>query len=104
MHETAPIYLDTDASDYGIGAYLFQLVDGKEKPVAFMSRALFRDVHFCIRTDHKNLTWRKEYYGRWVQSTYKTISEVHNSKIGHFGVDRTYAKLRAKNLNWPLSS
>ena len=40
MHETAPIYLDTDASDYGIGAYLFQLVDGKEKPVAFMSRAL----------------------------------------------------------------
>ena len=75
MHETAPIYLDTDASDYGIGAYLFQLVDGKEKPVAFMSRALserenrwstpekecfaiytalqkfeylLRDVHFCM--------------------------------------------------------
>ena len=40
LHETAPIYLNTDASDYGIGAYLFQLVDGKEVPVAFMSRAL----------------------------------------------------------------
>eukprot|EP00981_Chlorochromonas_danica_P012958 scaffold5619_cov211-Ochromonas_danica.AAC.1 len=27
MDEHAPIYLETDASDYGIGAYLYQLVD-----------------------------------------------------------------------------
>jgi hypothetical protein len=34
----APIFLHTDASDYGIGAYLFQLKDGKEFPVAFFSK------------------------------------------------------------------
>jgi len=32
----APVYLHTDASDYGIGGYLFQIVDGKEVPIAFM--------------------------------------------------------------------
>lgn len=84
LHESAPIYLHTDASDYGIGAYLFQIIDGQEIPIAFMSKSLsereskwptvekecyaiyfalvkfeylLRDVHFCIRTDHKNLTY-----------------------------------------------
>ena len=36
--ETAPVILLTDASDYGIGGYLYQLVDGKEQPVAFVSK------------------------------------------------------------------
>jgi hypothetical protein len=36
----SPIYLHTDASDYGIGAYLFQLIDNNEKPVMFMSKSL----------------------------------------------------------------
>ena len=80
----APIYLHTDASDYGIGAYLFQLKDGIEYPIAFVSKALhkeqlrwdtpekecyaifyslqklsylIRDTHFTLRTDHKNLTF-----------------------------------------------
>lgn len=83
VDEAAPIFLHTDASDYGIGAYLFQLVDGVEQPVAFLSKALsgsqlkwstydkeayaiyyainklqhfIRDVKFTVRTDHKNLT------------------------------------------------
>jgi hypothetical protein len=30
----------TDASDYGIGGYLFQIIDGVEVPVAFMSKSL----------------------------------------------------------------
>ena len=78
------IFLQTDASDYGIGAYLFQLVDGIEKPVAFISKKLvksqlawtvpekkanaiyyafrkleylIRDVRFALQTDHKNLTF-----------------------------------------------
>ena len=38
--ETAPIFLLTDASDYGIGGYLYQLVNGKEQPVAFVSKSL----------------------------------------------------------------
>ena len=34
------IVLQTDASDYGIGAYLYQKVDGQERAIGFMSKAL----------------------------------------------------------------
>ena len=40
LSDTDPIYLHTDASDYGVGAYLFQLVDGQETPIAFVSKSL----------------------------------------------------------------
>ena len=30
-------HLHTDASDYGIGGYLFQIIDGSERPNAFIS-------------------------------------------------------------------
>ena len=36
----APVFLHTDASDYGIGAYLFQIVKGREQAVAFISKSL----------------------------------------------------------------
>ena len=84
MDEHAPVYLHTDASDYGIGAYLFQVVDGTERPTAFLSKSLsreqlrwstpekeafaiysaclkfehlIRDVQFTLKTDHKNLIY-----------------------------------------------
>ena len=34
------MYLLTDASDYGIGGYLYQLVDVKELQIAFVSKSL----------------------------------------------------------------
>ena len=37
MSDIAPITLHTDASDYGVGGYLFQTVDGKDQPVAVVS-------------------------------------------------------------------
>ena len=40
MSDTAPIILCTDASDYGIGGYLFQTIDGIDQPVAFVSKSL----------------------------------------------------------------
>ena len=41
VNDAWPIYLNTDASDYGIGGYLYQIdEDGKEIPIAFMSKAL----------------------------------------------------------------
>ena len=43
MSDTAPITLHTDASDYGVGGYLFQTVDGKDQPVAFVSKSLNKD-------------------------------------------------------------
>jgi len=89
MREDLPVYLHTDASDYGIGAYLFQKspTDNVELPVAFISKSLtkerlrwsvpekeafaifyafqkleylIRDVYFILRTDHKNLTYINE--------------------------------------------
>ena len=84
LDSNAPVYVLTDASDYGIGCYIYQLgADGKEKPVRFMSKALsgaqlnwstiekeayaifytlktyeylLKDIKFTLRTDHKNLT------------------------------------------------
>jgi hypothetical protein len=38
--EDCPIFLQTDSSDYGMGAYCFQLVDNVEQPVAFVSKTL----------------------------------------------------------------
>ena len=78
--------METDASDYGIGAYLFQTLDDKQVPIAFLSKALsaiqqrwdtpekesyaiffairkfaylLNGVKFTLRTDHKNLTYLK---------------------------------------------
>ena len=82
MSDTAPITLHTDASDYGVGEYLFQTVDGVNQSIAFVSKSftsaqlrwsviqkeaygiyyscmylesLLRDRPFAIRTDHRNL-------------------------------------------------
>jgi hypothetical protein len=81
---TQPIYVATDASDYGIGAICYQVMDGKVVPIAFMSRSLtaqecnwtttekecfaivyalrkfeylIRDCHFTLLTDHQNLIY-----------------------------------------------
>jgi hypothetical protein len=81
-----PIHVRTDASDYGIGRYIFQIDQLKELPIRFVSKALhkaqlnwstfekdaytifytvtkfdflLRDVKFVVETDHKNLTFLK---------------------------------------------
>ena len=89
MDDDSPIFLHTDASDYGVGAYLFQVVDGTQRPIAFLSKSLndrmrrwdtpqkegyaifyaldkfdylLRDRKFTVRTDHANLTRLREDY------------------------------------------
>jgi transposase InsO family protein len=84
VDENSPIHLQTDACDFGIGAYLFQLINGVERPIYFLSKALsllqqrwstfekeayaiyftlvklsylLRDVPFVLHTDHRNLTF-----------------------------------------------
>jgi hypothetical protein len=166
----------TDASDFGIGAYIYQVVDGKERPIIFLSKALhgaqlnwstiekeayaifytlkthdhlLRDIKFTLKTDHKNLTYinleSSQKVRRWKlflqdfnfqmehvagvnnsvadafsrlcshQSTaeteephesslfllqseesvkiptneYRKIGRVHNSRVGHFGAEKT---------------
>ncbi len=43
--DDCPIFLMTDACDYGIGAYCYQLVDNKEQSVALVSKSL-NDTQF----------------------------------------------------------
>jgi hypothetical protein len=81
-----PIHARTDASDYGIGGYIFQIDQQKELQIRFISKALhkaqlnwatiekeayaifytvtkfdflLRDVRFVVETDHKSLTFLK---------------------------------------------
>jgi hypothetical protein len=113
MDDGSAIFLHTDASDYGIGAYLFQLVYGKEKPVAFLSKSLdarmsrwdtpqkegyaifyaldkfdylLRDRRFTLRTDHANLTRLRENY-----STNKKVQRWLTC-FQHYDIDFEYIK------------
>ena len=191
---SAPVFLHTDASNYGIGGYLFQVIDGKQKPIIFLSKALskterkwsvyekegfaifyclmkmehlLRDTHFTLRTDHRNLIfintdlrdkvkrWKlaiqtfdfdvehiegeknieadgfsriltipkedeleaseidhdklfilrshsepRRQFERLPTDVYQNISQVHNSDVGHFGVERTLEKLRQIKKQW----
>ena len=87
LDEVSPIKLYTDASDYGIGGILFQIVNNIWKPIAFVSKSLsstqinwstiqkesyaifyccqqldslIRDRKFTIHTDHMNITYMKQ--------------------------------------------
>jgi len=40
VDEDSPEFLETDASDYGIGAHCYQKVNGKNRQIVFMSKAL----------------------------------------------------------------
>ena len=84
LDDTATPILQTDASDYGIGGYVFMVTGGKVRVVRFFSKALigaqlnwsvrekecygifygvrlFEDLldnrPFILKTDHKNLTY-----------------------------------------------
>jgi hypothetical protein len=37
VDNVSPIYMETSASDYGIGAFLYQIVNGATIPIAFIS-------------------------------------------------------------------
>ena len=189
LSDTAPITLHTDASDYGVGGYLFQTVDKIDQPVAFVSKSLnksqlrwsviqkeaygiyycciflqslLRDRQFTIRTDHRNLLFiteasnpmivrwymalcefsftlefipgvdngiadamsrlcrnnmidhPREYSPEYVLSSiriekhtskpddqqYRKIGKMHNSLVGHFGLERTLKHFKDVDDIW----
>jgi hypothetical protein len=112
IDDTSPIILYTDASDYGIGAYLCQVVDGQERPIGFLSKALLReqsrwdtgqkegyaiffalskweyllrDRKFLVRTDHDNLTMLKQEQGhlKKVQRWF-TVFQAYDCDFEHW--------------------
>jgi hypothetical protein len=119
MDETLPVYLHTDASKYGIGAYLFQMTsDGRELPIAFISKTLtdtqrrwhtpqkeayaiyyaFKElkhlligVKFLLRTDHKNLIYINDTMTEMV-IRWKIAVQEYDFDIEHIpGVDNIVA-------------
>ena len=105
----APVFLQTDASNHGIGAYLFQVVDGVEKPIEFLSKTftdeqtrwstpeqeayaifyalrkwdhLLRDVKFTLQTDHKNLIYTNT-SGSAKVKRWKMLIQEYDFRIEH---------------------
>ena len=56
LSDTAPITLHTDASDYVVGRNLFQIVYGKDQPVAFLSKSLNKSqLRWSVIQNRKSL-------------------------------------------------
>lgn len=118
VDDKAPITLMTDASDYGIGGYLFQHVDGVDQPVAFVSKSLteiqlrwstiqkeayaifhccsklntlLRDRKFLILTDHANLQFIKNDSNQMVIRWWIAIQELDYILKFVPGVENTIA-------------
>ena len=119
----SPVFLHTDACDTGIGAYLFQITDGVEKPIGFLSKSLsgaelnwstfekegfaiykalehfeyiLRDIKFTLRTDHRNLLYLNEKASQKVQR-WKLQIQQYNFDVEHIpGIDNIVADLYSR--------
>lgn len=109
-HQEYDTFVETDASDYGIGAYVYQRnkQDQKERPVAFLSKSLtgaekrwstiekeqyaifyalkkweylLRGIPFTLRTDHKNLLQMND--GSPKVLRWKLALQEFNCKVEH---------------------
>jgi hypothetical protein len=113
-----PIHVRTDASDYGICGYIFQLDGVKELPTRFIRKALhksqlnwstiekeafaifytvtkydffLRDVKFTIETDHKNLTYLETAQSTKVRRWQLALQEYDFNCIHIAGADNVVA-------------
>jgi hypothetical protein len=110
----APVFLQTDASNHGIGAYLFQVVDGIERPVEFLSKSftdeqtrwstpeqeayaifyalrkwdhLLSGVKFTLQTDHKNLIYTNT-SGSAKVKRWKMLMQEYDFNIEHIAGEK----------------
>ena len=120
----ADIHLYTDASDKGIGGYLCQIIDGKERPVAFYSKKLtpteqrwgtpclecyaiyqafrhfdylLRDAFTTVHTDHANLVYIRDAVENKI-IRWKLELQEYNFTLQHIaGVDNIAADVLSRN-------
>ena len=118
IDESAEVFVETDASDYGYGAYIYQVINGKQYPILFVSKSfvgaqlnwkviekeayaiyyvlktyayLLRDIKFTLRTDHKNLTYINLESSAKVRN-WKLFMQEYNFDVEHVaGVDNLVA-------------
>ena len=74
-----PFRLDTDASDYGIGAVLSQLHDGQEKVIAYASRHLTKTERTWFTAEKEALTmvWAVEQFYPYLYGRKFTLLTDH---------------------------
>lgn len=78
---TKEFILDTDASDYGIGAVLSQVIDGTERVVGFASKTLSKaERRYCVtRKELYALVHFVKYYRHYLVGKHFTVRTDHSS-------------------------
>ncbi len=122
------MFLHTDASTYGIGGYLFQLIEGIRHAIMFISRQLtacerkwaviekeafaiffsfqkaehlIRDRPFILRTDARNLTFLNTDHREKVKR-WKLAIQGFDFKVEHIrGVDNIEADAFSRLVPFP---
>ena len=80
--------MDTDASDFGIGAVLSQVQDGHEKVIAYASRTLNRaECNYCV-TDKELLAVKNfmEYFRQYLLGRSFVVRTDHQALIWLFSL------------------
>lgn len=95
VDEQLPIHVATDASDYGVGAYLYQTRQGEDGveeqlPVAFLSQSL-------TKVQQRWSTIEKECYAIW----YALRKWEHLLRDVHFTIYTDHRNLKYLNTNTP---
>ena len=99
MEEKLPIYLATDASDFAIGGYLYQVKQDKELPVRFLSKSL-------VGSQLRWSTFDKEGYAMYYSiMTFKYLLEGRRFivRTDHDNITKLNNKASARVLRWKIS-
>ena len=95
LNNAGQFFLDVDASDVGIGGILHQVQDGKEKVIAYASRALNKaERNYCI-TEKELLAVRFfiEYFRQYLLGRKFTIRTDHQALVWLFRLKEPRGKI-----------
>ena len=95
LNEGGDFILDVDASDVGIGGVLHQVQEGKEKVIAYASRALNRaETNYCI-TEKELLAARYfiEYFRQYLLGRRFVVRSDHQSLVWLFKLKEPRGKI-----------